>query len=301
MKKIDFFSALIVVIIWGVNFTIIKIGLGEIPPMFLVSLRFLLVVFPGVFFVKKPDIPWKYIISYGLAVGVGQFSCLFYAIHMGMPAGVSSVVLQSQAFFTILLSALYYKEGLRRYQVAGLSIAGLGLYLIASQSHYGSPIPILGLVLTLLGAFFWSISNIIVSQISKKAAKEGRSVSMLSLVVWSSLAPPIPMFLLSLAFDSPKVLWESFRQINGVGIFSIVYLALGATIIGYGLWSKLMASYPSAKVAPLSLLVPVFGLLTSQLVLHERLNPLQWWGCGIIILGLLVANLWPLIVKKEYV
>lgn len=298
MRIKDFFLALLVVIIWGINFTVIKLGVGQMPPMFLVSLRFLLASFPAIFFVKKPDISWFYIITYGLAVGVGQFSCLFYAIKIGMPAGVSSVILQSQAFFTILFAGFFYKEKIKKHQVLGLLIASLGLFFIASPSNSGE-IPLNGFLLTILAAIFWAISNIIVSQISKEAEEKKKTINMLSLVVWSSLAPPLPMLGLALVFDSPQRLWMALQGINLVSIFAIFYLSFLATLVGYGLWSILVSRYPASKVAPLSLLVPVFGLVTSQIILHERLSIYQWLGCGIIILGLLISNFTGYLQKKN--
>nr|WP_315019816.1 EamA family transporter [uncultured Aminipila sp.] len=215
---------------------------------------------------------------------------MFYAIHIGMPAGVASVILQSQAFFTILLAGILLKEPILKSQIIGLFVAGVGLYLISGNVAGISQIPIEALLLTLLASSFWGASNIIARHASAVAASRGRSLNMLSLVVWSSLVPPLPMLAGALLFDKPRTLMYALNNLNAISIFSIFYLSILATLIGYGIWSILLAKYPAGKVAPLSLLVPVIGLVTAQIVLKEYLSIVQWIGGVIIILGLLISN-----------
>lgn len=291
MKIRDLILAVIVIIIWGVNFTVIKLGLSEIPPILLVALRYIFASLPAIAFVKRPETSWKYIIAYGMTVGVGQFSCLFCAVKIGMPAGVSSVILQAQAFFTIIFAAIIFKESIKINQFIGLSVSVMGLFLISGNKINGIPmVPIGALLLTLLAAFFWGISNIIAMQASKEATSKGKRLNMLSLVVWSSIVPPLPMLLVTLILDKPKTVWYALSNLNALSVFSILYLALISTVIAYGIWGTLIAKYPAGKVAPLSILVPVIGLITAQIVLKEYLSIVQWVGGVIIILGLLISN-----------
>ena len=292
MKRRDLILALLVVIVWGANFTVIKLGLAGIPPMLLVALRYTFAAVPAIFFVKRPDIGWKYILAYGMAVGVGQFSCLFYAMNIGMPAGTSSVILQSQVFFTLIFAAVLLKEQLRIFHALGVIIAAIGLLFISGNIGSGqiSSLPLGALFLTLLAAAFWGISNIIVRFASKQAAAQGKPIDMFGLVVWSSLVPPLPLFIFGLILDTPETLLNIVLGLSGQSIFAILYLSFLATLFGFGLWSFLLAKYPAGKVAPLSLLVPVTGLITARAVLGEQLMPIQWLGCGIIILGLIISN-----------
>ena len=292
MKKRDLILALLVVIVWGANFTVIKLGLAGLPPMLLVALRYTFAAVPAIFFVKRPDIGWKYIIAYGMAVGVGQFSCLFYAMNIGMPAGTSSVILQSQVFFTLIFAAVLLKEHLRIFHALGVIISAIGLFFISGNIGSGqmSSLPLGALFLTLLAAAFWGISNIIVRFASKQAAAQGKTIDMFGLVVWSSLVPPLPLFIFALILDSPETLLNIVLGLSGQSIFAILYLSFLATLFGFGLWSFLLSKYPAGKVAPLSLLVPITGLITARAVLGEQLMPIQWLGCGIIILGLITSN-----------
>ncbi len=172
MNRKDFVLALLVVTIWGANFTVVKLGLDGVPPMLLVALRFVFVVFPAIFFVRRPAVSPRYWITYGATVGIGQFGCLFYAMHIGMPAGVASVVLQSQAFFTLLFAAILLRETISAAQLLGIAISSLGLYLVWSSSGSVNvlSIPPFAFLLSIAGAAFWGISNIVVRKAAASAA-----------------------------------------------------------------------------------------------------------------------------------
>lgn len=300
MKKRDFLLALLVVVVWGANFTVIKLGLNGIPPMLLAALRYIFAALPAIAFVKKPDVSWKYIFAYGLTVGVGQFCCLFYAMNIGMPAGVSSVVLQSQAFFTLIFAAVLLKESLKKNQVVGLIIAGLGLCIIGGNVGVSglASIPLVAFLLTLLAAAFWSSSNIIVKYAAKEAVSKGKTLNMFNMVVWGSLVPPVPFFIIALIVDTPSTLFSVISNLSAISVFSVFYLAFCATLFGYGFWSVLLSKYPTSKVAPLSMLVPVTGLIVSQVVLGEKLTATQWVGASVIIIGLVIFNLGFSFIKR---
>lgn len=293
MKQKDMLLALLVVILWGANFTVIKLGLGGVPSMLLVAVRYLLVFFPAIFFIKKPATSWKYICAYGFTVGVGQFSCLFYAMEIGMPAGLASIIVQLQGFISPFLSALILKEKLSSKQLIGFAIAALGLVIIglASTSQGLSTIPTSAFLLTIGAPLFWSLSNIISKSASSEASKRGVKLDMLALVVWSSLIPPLPMLGLSLLVDTPELIIKSLTNLNFMSVFAAFYLAYASTIFGYGVWNNLISKYPMAKVSPISLLVPIFGLLVSQVVLSEHLTKFQWLGVAVILTGLIFSNL----------
>jgi len=245
------------------------------------ALRFTLVAFPAVFFIKRPALPWRIIILYGLTISLGQFVFLFTAMSVGMPAGLASLVLQSQAFFTVLIAALLLGESVRRHNVLGMLVAVVGLVLI----HQGADVrtmSMLGFVLTLFAALSWAMGNIV-------AKTAGRQIDMVGLVIWGALIPPIPFLALSWLFEGPDLMLASLAGISYVGVGAVIYLALVATIVGYVLWGRLLTHHPASKVAPLSLLVPIIGLVSSALLLDERLAAVQWVG-GLIVMAGLVIN-----------
>ncbi|XOZ32777.1 EamA family transporter [Halomonadaceae bacterium KBTZ08] len=291
MSRKDMALALLVVTIWGANFTVIKLGLNGVPPMLLAALRYLLAALPAVLFVPRPAASVRYWVLYGLTVGIGQFGCLFYAMHIGMPAGLASVVLQSQAFFTLIFAGVVLREAVSGAQLAGLGIAALGLFLIGYSGAQGlGELPVPAFLLTLAGAASWGVSNIVVRKAAAEAVAKGQRLDMFSLIIWSSLVPPVPLLVFAFALNPPEAIVGAFTNLEGMSLFAIVYLAFGATLFGFGAWSSLLSRYPTHSVAPLSLLVPVTGLLTAGLVLDERLSLAQWGACFLILCGLSVST-----------
>ncbi|MDP2245861.1 EamA family transporter [Pseudomonas sp.] len=278
MSPKDLLLALVVIIVWGMNFVVIKIGLDDMPPMLLGALRFMLAAFPAILFIKRPQIPLRWLLLYGATISLGQFAFLFYAMSVGMPAGLASLVLQSQAFFTLLFAALFLGERLRMANLFGLLVAAGGLLLIGLQGD--RLMTLAGFALTICAASMWALGNIVTRKLGK--------VNLVGLVVWGSLIPPLPFLALSWFLEGPEVIEAALRGINLNSILVLIYLAFGATILGYGLWSRLLSRYPVSQVAPFSLLVPVVGLTSSALLLDERLGPLQVLGALLVMLGLLI-------------
>ena len=279
-------QALLVVLIWGVNFVVIRWGLNEVPPFLLAAARFSLVVFPAIFFIKKPNVPWRWLIAYGLFNSFGQFAFLFWAMKVGMPAGLASVVHQAQVFFTLIFSVLILQQRTQITQWLGLMIAVMGLALIAYGKNAGTPVGMqmtsLGLVLNLLGAASWAMGNVVVSAMRRA----GIQPEPFGLVIWSSLIPIVPFLLISGLFE--RHVYPDWQAISWHSMVSALYLAWAATLLGYGLWSRLLSQYEPNWVAPFTLLVPVVGLLTAWLVLGERLNQWQLWGSACLLIGLAV-------------
>ncbi|XUW87855.1 EamA family transporter [Burkholderia sp. M6-3] len=278
MSPRDLLLALIVVIAWGVNFVVIKVGLHGVPPMLLGALRFMLAAFPAIFFVKRPQLPWRWLLAYGTTISLGQFAFLFSAMYVGMPAGLASLVLQAQAFFTLIFAAFFLHERFRLPNVAGLLIAAAGLAVIGMQG--GHAMTLAGFLLTLCAACSWALGNIVTKKVGK--------VDLVGLVVWGSLIPPLPFLALSYALEGPQRIAAALSGISAMSIFAIVYLAFIATLIGYGLWSRLLSRYPASQVAPFSLLVPIVGLASASLFLDERLSGAQVAGAVLVMAGLAV-------------
>ena len=282
MQKKDWALALLVVLAWGINFVVIKWGLDELPPMLLGALRFALVAFPCVLFVRPPKLPLKWLLAYGVTISFGQFALLFSAMYVGMPAGLASLVLQAQALFTLIFALFFLGERLHLQQVIALLIAAAGLILLGYQSP-SSAMTVMGFALTIAAAASWGLGNIV----NRKIGLLG-SVNLLSLVVWSALIPPLPFLMLSYWLEGPEVILSSLSNIGYQTILAVLYLAAIATIFGYSSWAYLLKHYPASQVAPLTLMVPVVGLLSAWLLLGETLSLLQTLGIALVMAGLLV-------------
>ncbi|HKR38765.1 MAG TPA: EamA family transporter, partial [Paraburkholderia sp.] len=282
MSPKDLLLALVVVLAWGVNFVVIKVGLHGVPPLLLGALRFMLAAFPAVLFVKRPQLPLRWLLAYGATISLGQFAFLFTAMYVGMPAGLASVVLQAQAFFTLGFAAVFLRERFHAQNVIGLLIAAGGLALIGVQSMGGGAqgMTIAGFVLTLCAACMWALGNIVTKKVGK--------VDLVGLVVWASLVPPLPFLVLSYCMEGPQHIVAALSGIGMTSVGAIVYLAFVATLIGYSLWSRLLSKYPASQVAPFSLLVPIVGLVSASLLLGEQLSAAEIGGAALVMGGLAV-------------
>lgn len=289
MSVKDMLLAFLVVLVWGFNFVVIKIGLQEVPPMLLGALRFTLAALPAIFFIQRPQMPLRLFFSYGLTMAFGQFALLFTAMNVGMPAGLASLVLQVQAFFTIALAVVFLRERFHRRNAVGLLIAACGLAAISLTGDSLMTLP--GFVLTICAAACWAAGNIITKKIGK--------VNLLGLVVWSSLIPPIPFLMLSYWTEGPERIVSALVNISAVSVTAIAYLGFIATILGYSLWNRLMSIYPASQIAPFSLLVPISGMTCAALMLDEALTPVQLAGSALVLAGLLVNLVGDRLLRKQ--
>ena len=279
MTLTDILIALGVVTIWGVNFVVIKIGLQDLPPVLFTALRFLFAALPLVFFVKRPQTSWALVLAYGMFQFALQFTLLFSGIKLGLPAGLASLVIQLQAFFTIGLAVLMLGERPRAVQLAGALVALCGMGLVAV--HLDSQATVAGFVLVVLAGLCWALANI--------ATKKMGQVNALSLVVWGSLVATPPLLLASWLMEGQAAWQLAAHTFNLKSLATVLFQSYPNTILGFGIWSYLMRKYAAATIAPFSLLVPVAGMTSAALILGEQL---QWWkvAAGALVLGGLALN-----------
>ena len=285
MSQRDWLSALVVIVVWGLNFVVMKWGLATLSPLLLCALRFVAASLPFIWFVRRPQaLPWWLLAAYGLVQGVGQFGLLFTGMKLGMPAGMASVVLQVQAFITMLLAAAFMGEKPQRWQWWGLVCAIAGLALIGA-AHGDSPaeMTLAGFLITVGAAAMWASSNLL----TRKAAQYG-AYTPVGFIVWTSLFPIVPLLALSVGVDGVEAVAQQLQGIGWRELGVIAYLALLSTLLGYGLWTQLLQRYAASTVAPLSLLVPVIGLLSALLLLGERPTMWQWVGTLGVLVGMVV-------------
>ena len=269
---------------WGFSFVPIRIALDELPPFALAALRFCFAAVPALLFVRPPAMPWRDVTAYGLAIGLFQFGLLFLGIKLGMPAGLSSLVIQVQVFFTIGLAVLFTGDRVTRANIAGGAIAAIGIVELALYKLAGGMTGTLaGFVLVIVAGFAWGCGNIV----ARNAAAQYRA-DMLSLVVWSSIVPVLPLALLSYALEGGNAVFASVAGATWKMWACVLVMAWGATLFGFGSWAALLHRYPVGLIAPFALLIPVSGLVCGALFLDERLAPMQWAGAVIVLAGLVI-------------
>ncbi|MDS1142458.1 EamA family transporter [Pusillimonas sp. SM2304] len=279
MKAIDVSLAVFITAIWGANFSVIKLGLTSIDPFMLAGIRFLLCAVPAIFILPRPKVSVMYLASYGFLFGVGLWGIVNLGIQAGLSAGIASLVLQLSAFFTIILGSLVFKESISRFQCFGIVIALLGLATIITITD-GS-VTILGVILVVIGALSWSLANIIIKLAGTK--------DVLAFLVWSCLFSPIPLFAIAFFQHGTEIYSTTLSNLNWIAIFSILFQVYPTTLFGYWAWNKLLKIYPVSSVAPLSLLVPVFGMIGSSLIFDEHISTTKIIATALIVLGLAVS------------
>jgi O-acetylserine/cysteine efflux transporter len=279
MKLHHLLLAVLITAIWGINFSVIKLGLSSVEPFTLAGIRFTLCALPLLLFIKKPDVPWRYLISYGLMFGIGLWGLVNLGIRTGLSAGIASLLLQFSAFFTLLLGRLVLKESLSRYQIAGFMMACGGLLSIVFITD-GS-VTFSGMLLVLAGAIAWSIANLI----NKKAGTK----QVFAFLVWSSAFAPVPLFLLDWLANGTRGYLSLVSHMDARALLSVLFQVYPNTLFGYWVWNSLLKQYPVSTVAPLSLLVPVFGILGSMVIVGETITPVKILALLLIISGLVVG------------
>lgn len=281
MRPVHLLLAVLVAAVWGVNFVVIEVGLGHFPPLLFSALRFLAAAVPAVFFVRRPAVAWKWIVAVGVVLGVLKFGLLFLGMEAGMPAGLSSLVLQSQAVFTALIAAAVLGErpGRRRWLGMGVALAGVAV----AAADVGLSGTALGFALVVASAVFWGASNVL--------TRMARPGDALSFMVWVSLVPVAPLAVLSVLVDGPAAGAEALRGLGWTGLGAVAYVAWGATLFGFGVWGHLLRRYDASQVAPFSLLVPVFGMSSAALFLGEAVGPQRWLAALLLVGGVALTSL----------
>ncbi|MBB5694299.1 EamA family transporter [Muricoccus pecuniae] len=276
--------ALLTTMLWGFNFVMIRIGLESgLPPLLMAALRFVVAALPALW-LPRPKIASRRLVAIGLFLFVGQFALLFTGMQAGMPPGLTSVVQQSQAFITGLFAALLLRERLRGRALAGMAVAFAGLLLIATTAG-GGGVTGTGLALCLGSAACWAMGNVL---LRGAGSSPGGALAFMS---WLSLVPILPLFALSLAIEGPSAVAHALAHPRPGGIAAVLYVAVAATSIGYGIWGFLMARYPATTVAPFAMLVPITGAASAALVLGEGFGAVRLAGMALVLAGLAVTAL----------
>lgn len=275
------FLVLIVVAIWGFNFVFVKFALHEITPLWLCAIRFFMASIPAIFFIKPPAAPFRMIALYGLLMFGLQFVLVFIGIQVGMTPGLASLLMQVQVFFSLFFAMVFLGEKPALWQIMGALIAFTGICVVAS--HLDNNITLLSFILIMGSAASWGLGNLVTKKLSH--------VNMIALVVWASFISFFPLLLLALIFDGTDSLIASYHNISALGVTSVLFIVYGSTWIGYGIWNKLLSRYSVAVVVPFSLLVPVFGMLSSVLLLDEPFQSWKLMAGMLVITGLFINTI----------
>ncbi len=279
--------ALSIVVLWGLNFVALKIAVLSLPPIFLAGLRFFLISIPWIFFVEKPKVSKRQFFTLPITLGVLQYSLLYYGMSTGLSAGLSAVILQTQSFFTVIMSSILMKEKLRLNETFGLLIGMLGVIILLINND--GDFKIEAVLIILAAAISWGIANIQLKNLG--------NVNMVSFLIWISPIAAILLFIISFILEYDSVLKIDFSNLEIKIFLSIFYTAYLSTVIGFTMWQYLLNKYKSVQITPYGLLIPVTGSIFGNIILSEVLEIYQIISGIIIIIGLMVISIRGVFVK----
>jgi len=280
MKPADIFIAVLVAVIWGLAFVASRIALDEFSPELMTTLRFAIAAIPCLF-LRKPDVSWPLLGAISFSLFLGQFLAQAFAIAHGVPVGLTSVIVQSQALFTIGLAALAFRELPTRMQTVGIAIAAFGLLLICGTVGYDFSV----------GAFAVLMISPVSFAIGNLLLRRAQHARMYDLFAWLCLAAAVPLLALTLVTNGPRPTWHALSHMSLTGLACMLFLGGISTSIAYWLWGRLLRDYPAAQVVPFALLVPFVGSAASSIVFGETFGPLRLAGMVTVIGGIAVMLL----------
>ena len=270
--------AVLVVGIWGTNFVVIHAGLAAFGPFTFAALRSILASLPLILFIRRPKIAAGALVAYGLAISVGQTGLMLYALAGHISPGLASLLIQTQAFFTVALAVVLSGERVRAGNIAALGLCTAGIVLIAV--NMGGDVSPAGILLVVAAAFSWGIGNIV--------AKRAGAIDMLALVAWSNLVAVPPLLAAALLLDGPDAIQSGIAEASAAAWGTVLWQAIGNALFGYAAWNWLLARHPAADVAPMGLLVPIFGMSAAAWVIAEPMPPWKLAAAALVLAGLAV-------------
>jgi O-acetylserine/cysteine efflux transporter len=280
MKPFDVFLAVLVAVIWGLGFVASRLALDELSPALMTAMRFAIAAAPCLV-VRRPKVPGPVLIAISGTLFLGQFLAQSWAIAHGIPVGLASVIVQSQALFTVAFAAAAFCEIPARMQIAGIFVATIGLLMICGT--VGLDFSIGAFAVLMISPVSFAIGNLLLRQ--------ARDVAMFDLFAWLCLVPPLPLLALALAIDGPQATWHALGQMSPTGWVSILFIGAISTCIAYWLWGRLLRDYTAAQVVPFALLVPFVGAGASSVVFGETFGPLRLTGMLTVVGGIAVMLL----------
>ena len=276
MKGRDLLLIMVVMAIWGLNFSMIKLGVTEMDPLLIAAARFFCATFPIIFFIRRPNVPWRYLLGYGLVFGTGIWGMASSSITFGLSSGMASVLLQLDVLTTVLVGVLFYKEIISTRMWLGMTIALAGL--LVSIMYTNSNVTLAGTIFILISAVCWPLAGVIVRQSGSRSA--------FAFTIWGMLFAPLPLIGLSVLLNGVEILEITYRQWNSNAWLSVLFQAYPTTLFGYWVWNKMLLRYPMSQMAPLTLLVSVFALVSGYFIYGEQLSSAQWISCAAFLVGI---------------
>jgi O-acetylserine/cysteine efflux transporter len=272
LKHSELLLAASVPLLWGIGFTFAKAGLNEFPPLFLMGLRFCLASLTLVWFVPIPRGQLKQIFWISFVGSTLQYGMTFTGLSM-LDASLAIIIIHLEVPFSVLLAAIVLKDKPGSQRILGMLISFAGIVLIAGQPSLSGQLR--AILLTAGGAMMWAVGQVMVKRLENPP-------SGFALTAWIGVFSGPQMILGSFIFEESQL--ESLANASWIGWGVILYLALIMTVLGYGIWYRVLFRNPVSKVMPVMLLLPVITIVSSMLFLGEQPTLIIFIG-GAVVFG----------------
>ena len=269
--------------LWGFNFSAIKLGAMQTDPILLTAMRFILAVFPAIFFVPRPPEAARYLIAYGTIFGLGVWGMMVWSINIGLSAGMAGLLMNMSVISGLALGYFVLGEALTLHKIAGAALAVTGL--LVSLALTDGSVPLAALPLTLIAALSWSLMSLVV--------KKSGTRQVFAFSVWGMLFAPVPLIGFAYLFNGAQPFIDLPAQLNAQVWFSVLFQAYPTTLLGYWIWNRMTMKYPLSTMAPFTLLTPVFGLMGSVIFYNEAVSGMKLLAYALILGGLAVSQWQP--------
>ena len=269
----DILIAISVPILLGFGFVIAKPAMEYFPPYLLMGMRFTI---PALILV------WCFPIPKGLFLDLFKVSFIGNTLQYGLTynglniidASSAVLLIQLEVPFGILIAFFLLKEIPSIKNIIGLVIAFFGVFILTGAPNLEGKY--FGVLLTLSGAFTWSLGAVMAKPLSKK-------IGAFALMTWLAVFSGPMLILISAIVNGNPIQYILFANFNSW--LTVIYLGFFMQPVAYGAWYYVLSNYPVNKVMPVLLLLPITGLITAIFLVGEDPPKQVFLGGTIIVFG----------------
>ncbi len=270
--------ALFVPLLWGLGFVFAKGAINHFPPILLMAFRFSLTALVLVWFTPLPFGKFFQLFKIAIVAATIQYSLTFTGVK-GLEAGLASIIVQLEVPFLVILGALLLREKPGYKKWIGIAISFVGVATMSQQDELSGSF--ISIALVLGGCFAWALGQVMIRKL--------KDVSGMQVTAWIAVFAAPQLFFMSAIFEDGQV--EAIRNANPLVWWTVLYLGLIMTCLGYYFWNTLIRHHDVSKVAPFLLLLPVFSVLGGNVFLGETFTIDKFYGGATILLGIVVITI----------
>ena len=270
--------ALTVPLLWGLGFVFAKGAINHFPPILLMAFRFSLTALVLVWFAPLPKGKFIAIFKIAIVAAAIQYSLTFTGVK-GLEAGLASIIVQLEVPFLVILGAVLLNEKPDSKKWIGIAVSFLGVAIMSQQDELSGSL--VSIILVLSGCFAWALGQVMVRKLT--------DITGMQVTAWIAVFATPQLFLMSAIFEQGQI--EAIQTAKPIVWWTVLYLGLIMTCLGYYFWNSLIRQHDVGKVAPFLLLLPVFSVVGGNVFLGETLTLEKFYGGSTILIGIAIITL----------